>query len=402
MKKSVLLTCLAGTAMLLSSCGGGDKLEVEGIPVQLSRGGSWGMIKPNGDVIFESEFKEEPTAVINGMFSVKAGHDNYQLYNIKDPKKEVLSGYTGIGCFAFENVAPAVKKDKPISIINKDGEEVASLGENYCSAHPAFVGGLLVVGKNVKEKNGDYEYDVVKYGAVDKEGNEVIPAKYNELSDFVDGVAAAAIRNDKGETTIYVVNTDGEEVKINKATGLSEFKDGVAIMTVQPKEGGDTEFYFINKKGEELFKVKADGVGEWNGDFFVFLEGTSFGVKKLNEDQEKLINAKYNRIQILDNGNLLVKEGDEWSLVNKEGEKVSDKFNFKKATPLGDGKYFLVNEGDNRIVVNKDGEPVDKNQTIYGYGSDVYSGSLTFRKKGDNGSANAEYAAPVPVADYDF
>ncbi len=384
MKHSVLFSCLAGTALLLTSCGGGSKIEVEGIPVQLSDKGNWGMITPDGDVIFESEFKETPTAVVNGMFSVKAGDDNYALYNIDDPKKEVATGFTGIGCFAFEKYAPAVKKDKPISIIDKNGEEVASLGENYSSANPFFSDGLLVVGKSIKEKKDGYEYNVTKYGAVNKEGEEKVEAKYSYLTDFVDGVATASITNDKGETTYYVVNKDGEETAINKATELTQFKDGVALMTVTPKDGGKSEYYFINKKGEELFKVNGDGVGSWNKDYYVFLEGRSFGLKKLNEDQEKLINAKYSVISILDNGNLLVKEGEEYTLVNKDGDKVGDKFGFKFAMPLDEGDHFLVNEGDNYIVVDKNGQPVDKKQTVYGVGGSLTSGSLTYTKKSND------------------
>lgn len=389
MKHSVLFSCLAGTALLLTSCGGGNKIEVEGIPVQLSDKGNWGMITPDGDVIFESEFKEQPTVVVNGMFSVKAGDDNYALYNIDDPKKEVASGFTGIGCFAFEKVAPAVKKDKPISIIDKKGEEVASLGESYCEANEYFSDGLLVVGMSVTEKIDGNETTTTKYGAVNKEGEEKITAKYASLTDFVDGVATASVSNDKGETTWYVVNKDGEETAINKATDITAFKDGVALMTVTPKDG-KSEYYFINKKGEELFKVSGEGVDSWNKDYFVFKEGTSYGLKKLNEDQEKLINAKYKSIQILDNGNLLVKEGDECTIVNKEGEKVGDKFSYKTAICLDEGDHFLVNEGDNYILVDKNGQPVDKKQTVYGVGGYLSSGSLTYTKKesNNNGGSN--------------
>lgn len=384
MKHSVLFSCLAGTALLLTSCGGGNKIEIEGIPVQLSDKGNWGMITPDGDVIFESEFKEQPTAVVNGMFSVKAGDDNYALYNIDDPKKEVATGFTGIGCFAFEKVAPAVKKDKPISIIDKNGEEVASLGESYCEANKYFSDGLLVVGKEITVKKDGYDETTTKYGAVNKDGEEKIEAKYASLTDFVDGVAVASTKNDKGETSWCVVNKDGEETAVNKATELTKFQDGVALMTVTPKDGGKSEYYFINKKGEELFKATADGVGSWNKDYFVFQEGTSLGLKKLNEDQEKLINAKYSSIEILGNGNLLVKEGEEYTIVNKDGDKVGDKFSYKSATVLDEGDHFLVNEGDNYIVVDKNGQPVDKKQTVYGYGSKLSSGSLTYTKKSND------------------
>ncbi|MDE6321835.1 MAG: WG repeat-containing protein, partial [Muribaculaceae bacterium] len=343
-----------------------------------------GMMTPEGDVIFESEFKEQPTVVVNGMFSVKAGDDNYALYNIDDPKKEVATGFTGIGCFAFEKVAPAVKKDKPISIIDKNGEEVVSLGESYSEAHGYFSDGLLVVGKDIVTKKDGYDETTTKYGAVNKDGEEKIEAKYASLTDFVDGVAVATLANDKGETTYYLVNKDGEETAVSKASEISEFQDGVALMTVTPKDGGKSEFYFINKKGEEVFKVSGDGVASWNKDYFVFLEGTSYGLKKLNEDQEKLITAKYKDITILGNGNLLVKEGDEYTIVNKDGEKVADKFSYKKAGVLGNGDYFLVNEGDNYIVVDKNGEAVDKKQTVYGYGSKKTSGSLTYTKKSND------------------
>lgn len=365
MKNSFLLSCLAGTALLLTGCGGGNEVEIQYYPVQLSDGGNWGMISEDGDVLFEGEFKERPTAVVGGMFSVRSG-DTYSLYKAGSKPTEIAGGFKKIGAFPFADVAPSVKEDKAIALINKDGEEVVELA-GISEAKPYFSNDLLVV------KN---EGDDPKWGAVNTKGENVIAYKYDGLSYFLDGVAVAVTYKDY-RPTYYIVNTSGEEIKLlEKVSEVSDFYGGYALESCRT-ENGDVSYIFINKKGEELFTVKdVEGVYCWNSDFFVYSDGTAMGVRKMNEGQEKLCNAKFDWLTILPNGNLLARDNGNYMLVNKEGEKISDKFNFQRCEALGKGDFFVVDEGRNYMIVNKDGEPVNKQLTIYNMSADFYRGNI--------------------------
>ncbi len=324
------------------------------------------MISENGDVLFEGEFKERPTAVVGDMFSVLSG-DTYALYKAGSKPTEVAKGFKNIGAFPFADVAPSVKKDKAIAIINKDGEEVVELA-GVSEAYPFFSDDLLVV------KN---EGDDPKWGAVNTKGENVIAYKYDGISYFLDGVAVAVTYVDYNPT-YYIVDKSGEEIKLpEKVSDISGFCDGYALITCRSENSYDASYIFINKKGEEQFTVKdAKGVYGWNADFFVYSDGTAMGVRKMNEGQEKLCNAKFDKLTILPNGNLLARNNGNYMLVNKEGEKISDKFNFQRCDAMGKGDFFVVDEGRNYMIVNKDGETVTKQLTIYRLDSDFYRGNI--------------------------
>lgn len=366
MKNSVLLSCLAGTALLLTSCGG-NEIDIQYYPVQLSDGGNWGMISDNGDVLFEGEFKERPTAVVGGMFTVLSG-DTYALYKAgSKPTDAVATGFKMIGAFPFADVAPSVKEGKAIAIINKDGEEVVELA-GISEAYPYFSDDLLVV------KN---EGDTPKWGAVNTKGENVVAYKYDTLSSFNDGVAVAVTYVDY-RPTYYIVNKSGEEIKLpEKVSEITEFDHGYALAACRSENSYDASYIFYNKKGEELFTVKdAKGVYGWNADFFVYSDGTAMGVRKMNAEQEKLCNAKFDWLGILPNGNLLARDNGTYTLVNKEGEKINDKFSFNRCEALGKGDYFVVDEGRNYMIVNKDGESVNKQLTIYNMNDNFHRGNI--------------------------
>lgn len=109
---NIKLGLLATLVGLLCSCGSSSSDGIEGsvdyIPVQLREGKSWSFIDSKGKLYAEDEFKNQPTCVVNGMFSVEEGN-SYSLYNIKDLKNEVLSGLVSVGVYN-EGVIPVTQK----------------------------------------------------------------------------------------------------------------------------------------------------------------------------------------------------------------------------------------------------------------------------------------------------
>ena len=143
-----------------------------------------------------------------------------------------------------------------------------------------------------------------KWGYVDDKGNRVISCKYDHAYPFY-------------ESDLALVGSDGQFGYINKEGQVKiplqykkayPFSDGVAAV----KKAGINKYGFINSKGEEIVKFGYSDV-KWG-----FIEGYAW-----------------------------VKEGKNWGMINKKGDKASG-FNYVRLS------YFDPNTGVTDAVT-KDG-----------------------------------------------
>lgn len=76
----------------LVSCGSGsDKFEnYDLIPVRTSSDGKWSMVNSKGEIVYDGEFKNQPSVSYNGLFAVE-GEEGYTVFSSADSKspKEV-------------------------------------------------------------------------------------------------------------------------------------------------------------------------------------------------------------------------------------------------------------------------------------------------------------------------
>jgi len=103
-----------------------------------------------------------------------------------------------------------------------------------------------------------------KYGFINKDGEEIIPCKYEDADAFSDGLARVHSKEGWG-----FINKDGEEIIHCKYKYADAFSYGLA--RVQSKEG----WGFVNKDGEEIISCKYE-----DADYFWF--GAETAEVKLN------------------------------------------------------------------------------------------------------------------------
>ena len=119
-----------------------------------------------------------------------------------------------------------------------------------------------------------------KYGFINKDGEEIIPCKYEDADNFPDGLVKVKSAEGWG-----FVNENGEEIipcKYEKANG---FWFGLA--GVKSAEG----WGFVNENGEEIVPCKYEEVNNFlDGPFLV---QSKYGWGFVNEDGEEIIPCKY-------------------------------------------------------------------------------------------------------------
>lgn len=222
-----------------------------------------------------------------------------------------------------------VKLDGKYGFINKDGEEIIPC--KYEDAD-AFSDGLA----KVKSAEG--------WGFVNENGEEIIPCKYEDADAFSGGLARVKSAEGWG-----FVNEDGEEITPCKyKEAVPDFSEGLA--RVKTKEG----WGFVNKNGEEIIPCKYK-------EAYGFSKGLA-GVKTkkgwgfINKDGEEIIPCKYKEVSLftMPDGLALVRSKEGYGFINKDGEEI---------IPCKYKDYNILWSGPNLAEVKLNGEWITIDKT---------------------------------------
>lgn len=119
-----------------------------------------------------------------------------------------------------------------------------------------------------------------KYGFIDKMGNVIVPAKYDQVADFKEERAWVAYRNDEGRLKCGYIDLDGKEVvpikyqvPFGEGETPTDFSEGLAALPLRTDEYDSPVYGYIDKMGNEVIPAKFSIAGEFkNGIALVDLE----------------------------------------------------------------------------------------------------------------------------------
>lgn len=365
-------------AVLLYSCDkfSGDSGEIQYFPFQSEKDGRWGMMSPDGEVLFEGEFKECPTVAMNDRFMVKNADGLWEIYTAEDKPKQVGGQYKSISVFR-EDVTAAVEKNKPVTLIDRDGKVVKELDKLNGKA-------VASVGQ-FSEGLAPYQTVEGMYGMIDTEGNVAIDAKYLAIAPCSDGKIMGVDKKykdaEKEKSKICVMDKNGKlisELSLAKFEDVdAKFVDGVCIAEIETN-GEDTQG-LIDEKGEWVVRPtsKTKRIREVMDDKFIFGDGDSYGV--MDFKGETIIRAKYDGLYFAADDLLMAydesaDESERYSLIDSKGEAVG-KEKFAEMFPfIGKGKkHALVKVSDNDYgIIDRKGELLKLDKV------DIYSFDLSF------------------------
>jgi len=298
MKKIVLF--FFSFLVLLSSCSKEDNdSNVEYIPFQESKGGLWGMISPDGKILFSEEFRNEPTVAKEGRFMVKNSSDLWEIYTCEAKPVKVGSEYVMATCFK-NGRAIVAERNGYIKVIDRQGNDLKILDKinnRQVDYLDQFEEGYAV-----------YMTDSL-YGAIDEDFNEIIKPVYAELNHCSDGKFIGIhdkyrkeLDKPEAERVLKydVLNTKGEllfQLSTEKYCYFHEspyYKDG--LLRVAVNINGNVCYGLINDKGEFVVKPqeKIKYISEIDGDRFIYSNGEGYGVMDLKSNV--LIRAKYDHL----------------------------------------------------------------------------------------------------------
>lgn len=350
--------------MLLASCakGSGDP-KVTAIPFKSSDNSDWGMVATDGKLIFEEEFKSQPTLAFNERFMVQNEDGLYEIYVQDEKPKKVGDEYVAI-CDFTDDVTPAVKRNERISIIDREGKEIAKLQKSN--------------GKEITTCNAFFDGYAVfstedKSGIIDNTGKVVLEAKKYDMikpagnGKFL-GITLKEKDSDAMEMQYEVIKANGEvinKLKTSKYDELELLSGDDELLAVKQTSGGKAKWGIIDFSGEVVLKPnsKIERIDSYLNGYFIYYNGDDYGV--MDKNGEVKMRAKYDQLYWANDDGTLVwarvkSDGHSaYRLFNLDGEKVS-----KETYDLGvtsfDGKYCPVQIADGEWgFINTSGEEVD-------------------------------------------
>lgn len=205
----------------------------------------FGLVDTEGRVILPFEYTSQDD-FDQGLARV-CKSTNYDAWGLidKDGKEVVPCEFDYIYPFS-EDLAAFKDKKGNYGFLDRNGKVALDLGTKYSDVQ-YFSDGYAPV------KKGE------KWGYIDKKGKLVIPAKFDEVDDFIRGLARIYVTDAYGNRTIGMINKKGKIVVPVKYTDI-EYKDGGEIKVGVTSPSFETKYGFLNKKGKMILPTKYDNV----------------------------------------------------------------------------------------------------------------------------------------------
>lgn len=380
------------TSVIFTGCGGSSSNSIENaveyIPVQLRKGKNWSFVDSKGKIIAEDEFKNEPSVVVNGMFSVKEGK-NYSLYNIKDLKHEVLNGLVSVGIYN-EGIVPITKKNERITLVENNGKVKATLlpvdGKEIIRCANAVVEGMLAITN---------EDGVVGYA--DASGKVMIKPQYSLVFGFSEGLALVIKQNKENKEEVSVIDKSGKQLfTIDNDYSIFAYGFNKGLLPVRNNKLEVSGFF--NKKGE-FIKVnsKVQEMGTYNAKYFAYKSSDNeWGI--MDMAGETVVKAKYDGICILSDGDFFATQRNndndnekyDCFILDKNGEKKLSFEGYKYVRPYNSHFGFIGQINNKYAILNKKGEQIGK-EDFANIGGLFWSDNLL------NNPVNSDFFNPTSV-----
>lgn len=364
MKKSIILSL--GAAVMASagftSCdkfGGSSAIDnVDLIPVQISKE-KWSFVNEDGKVMFENEFKNRPSLVYNGVFSVME-KEKINVYKVNGDKYEVLGDLEGLSAAGYmeDGLIPVCFPTQRIAVYDQSGKKKFDVnpvnGQEVVSVESGYSEGLLYF-RTADDKEG----------YLDKEGKIAVKPVYSSCYSFSEGFAVVEKKNDNDEGEWSVINTKGETAfKLKDGHKPENFKVDHGYLIVRD----DDRIVLYDTKGEiTKLPTKYEEVTFTDGKHLIFREDGEWGVADM--EGEVLIRPKYKALEPSNVDPITGKvpgkfdgylafDDDEVVLLDSGG-KEETKFDCKFLLPMGKFGFF-TNENDRWNQVDKEGKEICK------------------------------------------
>lgn len=329
---------------------------IDALPFQQDTEGNWGLIATDGQVkVACGTFSKQPSAVINGMFSLADEEGYYQLYRIDRPTQPVsMQRFARIGHF-FEDVTLAQEfPDSPILIIDRNGKTINDIG---ISLHYD-----IVLAHNFSEGRALFCTRKGKFGFMDTEGMITIPPVYDQAFDFHEDRALVGKANEAGEMSYQLIDRMGNiQAGIQAVSSLLDQRYCNGLLMYSHRTNG--KYGYLNLQGETILYLP-DSIREasrFYHDAAIIRNG--IGNTGLIDRKGKLLIApEYEDGWVAGENRVCLKKGDQWILADFEGKALNTPPINERIATFYPSERAIAKQDDGYFWIDKEGKPTDNSR----------------------------------------
>ena len=318
--------------------------------------GKFGFIDKTGKVVIPAIYYDA-NAFSDGMaaIGIRKGNDVIWGYVDENGNETIKPQYTRADKFKNGLATVSLEEYKKEGIINKNNFEIIPLQYSFAEVHKKMI---------YLRRDGRYG----KSALYSLDGKEIIPFnKYDYIEWFIDGLAIVGIHTTEDTTTQGWINEKGIEVIPCKYDIISDFFEGIAVVALGKK------YFFIDKKGKatplkyDYVREFADGLAAVGNIISDTSENFGF-LGYIDKTGKEIIPLKYENGRDFEKGIAPVKLNGKWGCINQKGEQIID-FNYDNMWGLQSSKttysfnydawnHLTVRINDKFGILNKKGKVV--------------------------------------------
>lgn len=297
----------------------------------------WGVINQDGDIVVTPSYQEmivipnKTKEVFICTYNVNEETGTYQTKAINSKQEEILKGYEQIE--ALENMDQnenvwheenilKVKKDGKYGLIDLNGKELLPAQYDEITVLESIENSIII------KKDG-------KIGLVNDSGNIIIEPKYKEIKNLGDTYKNGYITVDENEK-YGLISTTKKEILESKYDDISQIylKDYYLV-----KENGTQKL--INSSGKTIIEKGFDEIESSTSNGVIFVKDNLYG--EMNELGEVTIEAKYQDLKEAEKGIYIAKQNEKYGIIDSQlNEKNS--FNYTGITYNEKARLYLAED----------------------------------------------------------
>lgn len=189
-----------------------------------------------------------------------------------------------------------------------------------------------------------------KWGWIDKNGNEIVPLKYDDTRTFDDNGLAKVKKDEQWGW----INRHGEEVIKPQYENTYNFANGMALVKKNNKWG------WINEQGETVIAMLYETAYLFDDGKALVELNNKWGW--INQQGETVIPFIYDFAHDFSNNVAMVMQNELWGYINRNGEMVIP-MQYTDAQWFEDG-VAEVEQNNERFLIGLDGEKVTENDKL--------------------------------------
>ncbi len=308
-----------------------------------------GLIDSSGNVIIPPNYDSISVNLHNNLLEeiISVEHKNkVGVYNVKSKKLSPIK-YDGV-LFLNERIVLVWVGEKCGFVNSEEGEEITEI--KYDFSPDVYLDHILYSSRYDDKEMVKVKFNG-KYGFIDDQGVEFVPAIYDSTRRFNHGLAAVFLNGKWG----FVDKWNNLQIpfKYDYAAAFDETNEDICLARV----GINDKKGYIDKDGQEIIPIIYDDIDE-------FVDGICEA--KLNEkrgvfDQfgREIVPVQYDNIHSNQWGRvpIVVEKGKKWGYYNRNSKRITpinyndaEHFEGGLAMVSREGKYGYINEDGVEIV----------------------------------------------------